>query len=608
MNKYRQTFLLITLFLLSLSPAQAASQWDKAFDFLHKRFPPVYEELGTVSEMNGDKVVFVLPEGGKAPARGLELLVTSRDDHPIYLQEPSTLIKVVSAFGPNVITEKVMTVGQELRLGDNIVIPASPTIYLYTNIRLKDSFAPYQALLSGLLDLNLEVVEIAGPEIADSPARYGVLVRLEQSENSLICKVQSIYSKDTLFSLAAAAETAVPVVREAGREIQLAAVQKAPLVTPPAGRPVYVPPTTAYSPALHGREETAPPFHARTLSPGEMEFYKLSGKDYKRMVIVDLDGDRQNEVCLLNQHGIFLFHFNNGHLEPLNQFTFSGEDVVPLHLHAVDLDGDGGGELLVTLTQKINFAGSADNQLCSMVLTWKKGSLLTMASNMPYYLRVIEDRAGQPVALGQTQQPFDQYDGPIFRLVYDHHSSTVKRGELYQPAAEIYSLYQFNLDPANKDQIYIIEPSNEVYGYYIPEEKVYAISPRKYGDYLEVGYPKKLQEPEFNRGGFDKQTYKMVFAPRRFVLEKEYDNQCFLINKERQAAAGLVGETVNRVLGKTTGGEDSIVGLNWRGNQIAETWQSADLGKDIVDFCFTGGKGYILTRDSRGEFSVEAIR
>ena len=608
MNKYRRIFLLVVFCLLTISPARAGDQWDNALNFLDKRFPPVYDQLGTVSEMNGDRVVFTLPGDKIPPARGQELLVTSNDDHPIYLQEPSTLIKVVSVFGNKVIAEKVMTVGKALRLQDNIVIPASPTIYLYTNVRLKDSFTPYQQLLKGLLTRNLEVVELTDPEISDSPARYGLLVRLEQSEDSLVCKIQSIYSKDTLYSMSAPASPNTPLVREAGRGIQLAAAKKAPLVFPPAGQPVYQASPGTYPPALYGQQKPALPFHARTLSPSEQEFYKLSGKDYKRMVIADLDADQVNEVCLLNEHGVFIFHFNNGHLDPVEQFNFSEEKIIPLHLHSIDLDDEGGSELLVTLTTEINFADSTDNRLCSMVLTWKNGHLLTMATNLPYYLRVIEDRAGQPVALGQTQEPYDQYDGPIFRLVYDYHSSTVKRGELYGPAAEIYSLYQFNFDPANKDQIYIIEPSNEVYGYYVPEEKVYAISPRKYGEYREVAYPKKLQKAEYNSGGFDKQTHRMLFTPRRFVLETKYDNQCFLINKERRSVAAVVGDSINRVLDRNTGGEDSIIGLTWRNNQIAETWTSADVAKDIIDFYFTRDKGYVLTRDTRGEFSVEAIR
>ena len=121
-------------------------------------------------------------------------------------------------------------------------------------------------------------------------------------------------------------------------------------------------------------------------------------------------------------------------------------------------------------------------------------------------------------------------------------------------------------------------------------------------------YPKKLQKDEYNRGGFERDSSRILFSARRFALINRFDHQTFIINKERASSLNLASDAMNRVLGKTTGGEDSLVGLSWRANRITETWQSADIAKDIVDFSFIGDKGYVLVRDARGEYAIEAVR
>ncbi len=587
-------------FAVGIQAAGTANQWDKPLSFLKNRFPSVYDKLGAISEMNGNRIVFSVSEGKTIPARGTELLITTNDSHPIYLQTPSALIKVVSVFGDNVIAEKVMTVGREPQKGDNVVIPASPTIYLYTNIKNKDTYPYYRDLVNGLLGQNLEIVELSKPEITDSPKRYGILMRLEHSEGFLICKVQSIYSKDTLFSMTAGAETKATVTGPAGKEVRLAKIQPEAVSI------------SREKPGVAMAEKPVPvkpgvPFHARTLSPEEREYYDLHDEGYTRFVITDVNGDGINEVCLLNQKGVYLFHFSGGRLDPVDQYMFKNS-FIPVHLHAIDLNGDGNNELLVSLTRQTVFAGNADNELSSMVLTWKQGSLQVMDKDLPYYLRVIENRNGHKVAIGQTQEAYDQYNGPIFKVIYDFQYSEVVKGDLYQPAAEVYSIYQFNLDPMNADQILIIEPTNEVYGYYTPTEKVHATGPRKYGDYNETGYPKKLETDLYNRGSFEKQGSKTVFTERRFVLKNDYDNQCFLIDKERYKTTGIVDHTIKKVLDRATGGKDSIIGLSWKGDRIVETWESAKIPRDIIDFSFVGQKGYILVRNDRGKYSIEVIR
>ncbi len=575
------------------SSATSPTEWQALISFLEERFPTVYQEVGTVEEMHGDRIVFKPASDVETPERGRELIITSDSPHPVYLQATSSLIRVVSVFDGSVLARRIITPGKDPEKSDSVVIPSSPTIYLYTNVGAKNSWRPYQKLLEALLEANFEVVELNSPRIMEPPDRYGVLVRLEKTAEIMVSKVQSVYSGNTMYSLTRNAEEPVETVRSAGQIVQLL----------PSGEDKSQIASTSSKASVEKKQL----YKARQIEPAEKQKYRLSDKDYARMVFCDLNGDKDEELALLGKDGVDLFQMEGERLVRVDQYLFDGS-LVPIHLHTSDLDGDGGDELLISLVREVKHAGSLDNELSSLILTRENNRLFPLASGLPWYLRVIENRIGEKVALGQTQEPYDQYNGPIFRLKYDEAGVTVERGEIYDPAAEIYSIYQFNLHPEDGEKVIIIEPTTEVYGYYIPEEKVYAYSPRKYGPYRETAYPRKLAEKKYDRGGFEEQGAEMVFTARRFVLKNSFDGQCFLINKERRGeTANIVDKGIERLFDGNGEGKDSIVGLTWGLEGLTETWESKPLPRDIIDFGFKGNTGYLLTRDNRGGYAIETL-
>jgi hypothetical protein len=54
---------------------------------------------------------------------------------------------------------------------------------------------------------------------------------------------------------------------------------------------------------------------------------------------------------------------------------------------------------------------------------------------------------------------------------------------------------------------------------------------------------------------------------------------------------------------------DQVVGVKWAGQQIAETWQSKKLSKNILDFTFTQDSNRILVlyEEEKG-CALEALR
>jgi hypothetical protein len=339
-----------------------------------------------------------------------------------------------------------------------------------------------------------------------------------------------------------------------------------------------------------GSEPAGPSF--QTSKPIEKaEFHKLS-EPYLRVQSCDLEADGKGELAFLSQEAVVIYGFQNDQLVRKLSHRFDKDSYFPLQLHAVDIDGSKGDELLVTLSEQSQSLDKKDNRLCSMILTLKNGAFQTLVKNWPYYLRVIRDRHGQAVALTQSRGDYEQYAGPIYLLRWNSADKKVEVGGPYRPARGIYAIYQFNLVPEDPQRVMILEPNNNLNGYFAPEETLEATGIRNYGDFHELAYPIKLEKAEII-GGFDTKTSREVYAPRRFELRPGFDGQSFIIYKERTGSGGILKSTVKKVW-RGSQGVDQVVGVKWAGQQIVETWKSKELSKNILDFTFTQDSDRIL--------------
>jgi hypothetical protein len=335
----------------------------------------------------------------------------------------------------------------------------------------------------------------------------------------------------------------------------------------------------------------------------EQAYFPLED-EYKRFVFADMDADGRQELILLNNKGIFGFKAVDGNYRAWDSFLFKNADFLAIHLHCGDMDLDGKDELLVTLAEKTEHMGKRDHALRSMILTYGNDTFVPLDDRLPFYLRTIEGRDGKEVFIGQAGGKHEPYAGPVFQISYDTMAKKVVTDQLFKPAAEVYSLYQFNLDPFDGDHLLILEPNNDLSGYHAAAEEIGAISPRNYGAYEEISYPVKLKKEHYSQGGFQGIGWKTVFAPRRFELKKEHDHQVFLINKER--SSNFTSTVVTKMLGKYSA-KDQIMGIKWQGKKLVETWASEEIERDIIDFCFAGDSIHVLARNTNGDCYISTI-
>ena len=612
-------FCMLPFFLVAPLAQARKEPFPGLLAFFEKQYASPFQVAGKVYEVSGDRLLFSKTDVPLEIGRLLQVCEHKPGVSPV-LQPRIGWIQVKALFADKALAQITQGTASAIKPQDLILTPSVPMIYLYTNITGKQGFDHYRQLLTSLLTARLQVKEVANDVIAGKPESSDLLLRLEWEAGQLVCALTRLDSGRLLFSKTLAypetVRTQFPsghllaqTVYMPGRTIATPSAQPSP--APEASRSqIAVGPTfqTSKPPSMPVRAPAAvsvqpPPVPelSRSVLAGpsfktpkpleQAEFHRLS-EFYLRVQSCDLEADGKGELAFLSQKAVVIHSFENGHLVRKQSYRFNKDSYFPIHLHVADIDGHEGDELLITLAEPSENLDKKDNRLCSMILTFKKGVLHPLVKNWPYYLRVIRDRHNRIVALAQSQGEYEPYAGPICLLRWNSTDKQAERGGPYKPARGIYSIYQFNLVPEDSQRVMILEPNNNLNGYFAPEETLEATGIRNYGDFHELAYPIKLEKAEII-GGFDTKTYMEVYAPRRFELRPEFDGQSFIIYKERTGSGGILKSAVKKVWSGSHG-VDQVVGIKWAGEQIVETWESKKLSKNILDFTFTQNSDRIL--------------
>jgi hypothetical protein len=625
-------FCVLPSFLAAPKVQAGNKPFPGVMDFLEKQYASPFLVAGKVYEVSGDRLLFSQADVPLETGRLLRVCEHKPGVSPI-LQSGIAWIQVDAIFADKVLARITQGTASAIKPKDLILTPASPTIYLYTNITGKQGFDHYRQLLTALLNAQFQVKEVSGDTIAGKPESSDVLLRLEWEAGQLVCGLIRLDDGRLLYSETLAYPEAVQTRFPSGHllaqtvylptrapaaplaqpsavpEVSRLATAEPSVQTPkPLAMPVRKPAAPSVQPPAVSEEpgpEPAGPSFQTSKYLEKAEFHRLS-KPFLRVQSCDLEGDGKGELAFLSQEAVVIYGFKNDRLIRKLSFRFDKDNYFPIHLHAVDIDGRKGDELLVTLAEPSEILDKKDSRLCSMILTLQKATLHPIIKNWPYYLRVILDRHGRTVALAQSRGGYEPFTGPISMLRWNSAQKTVELGGPYNPARGVYSIYQFNLVPDDPQRVMILEPNNNLNGYFAPEETLEATGIRNYGDFHALAYPIKLEKPEII-GGFDTKTFREIYAPRRFELRPAFDGQSFIIYKERTGSDDILKNAAKKVWGSH--GVDQVVGVKWTGQQIVETWKSKELSKNILDFTFTQDSDRILVlyEEEKG-CALEALR
>ncbi|MDX9819207.1 MAG: hypothetical protein RBT16_09855 [Desulfococcus multivorans] len=566
------SYALIPVFLIAMEMRAGAMEnpFPTLVPQLKRVCPEPFQMVGTIQEVGDGRVLFD-KKAGYPLQKGQWLIVSQNQPHRSpAMQVRTAWIEVEALFEKTVMARVAVQMKKPTMPNDLVMTPPLPRIYVEKAVGASLAVV-HDAIIEDLLEAGFDVRLVEGK----SPRSDLQDFFLELSGNgALVCRVTTAPPDRRIIfheNVAAPSLSAVPgKVSNRG--------------TLPTPRP-------------EASSIRQPPEEPST------DYFALA-EPYTRVTACDIPGGTGREIACLGQKDLVIFRIEAGALKEISRKSFPVNDVYPLHLHACDLDGNPGDELLVTLAQQTETIGKKDNRLCSWIVGFKDGSLHTLAENAPYYFRVIRDGRGDRIPLAQRQGTYRQYEGPIHRLVWQPSRQRLEAAAPYEPARGVHGIYQFNGVSDDENRIMILEPDGRLHGYLLPEERLAASGERALGAYHALSYPLKRKQ-DLYLGGFDRKTFDDVYTARRFERRRDFQDQFFTLHSE---GAGLM-KAIAGVGGAGRQRSGQVVGVKWMGDRIVETWQSEIWSKELLDFTFLEDPSEILVlyRDSDG-YALEGIR
>jgi len=301
--------------------------------------------------------------------------------------------------------------------------------------------------------------------------------------------------------------------------------------------------------------------------------------EFTGMDVGDVNTDGTNEVVAIDRHNIYIYVKTADALKLLKQIKGKSYEQY-ISVDVADINRDGTPEIIVTaLNNKV---------LSSFVLQYKDGDYKTIASNIRYFLRVIDTASGRPMLLGQTYGIDKIFESQIYEIVWKD-GQYVSGDKMKIPLGlSIYGLTMDTLGAGTSEKILaldeldylcVITPTNKTMSRILsfgfsPEELMWR-SDTVYGgsnNYIAPFDPQKSSEAE---------PADTAFANLRILtFDTNKDGKREVIIVKNLSSIGRVFKNLKLFT------SSEIYNLEWDGLGMAENWRTKRINGYVADYCF----------------------
>jgi TolB-like protein len=303
--------------------------------------------------------------------------------------------------------------------------------------------------------------------------------------------------------------------------------------------------------------------------------------EFRGMDIGDVNGDGLNEVVVISPTTIHVFQRQDKALIPVKRIEGSKYDSY-MTLDVADINENGIPEIIVT-----NIVGGILN---SLVVEYRDGDFQTIASKLPFFLRVIHTM-GRPVLLGQVKGLENPFAYPVHEIIWQN--GTYEKGKR-MPIPEGISLYGLamdSIDGSDRPKLVLLDDFERI--------RIYTPTMKRIED-LNIlgGSDELLWKSDDYYGGSNNAFSRQITATQQDsgqTMEEETDTTDYV--KLRILMYDLNGNGKNEVIivkNLSPAGRvfknlqlftaSEVYDLEWDGLGLSENWKTKKIQGYVADY------------------------
>jgi TolB-like protein len=287
--------------------------------------------------------------------------------------------------------------------------------------------------------------------------------------------------------------------------------------------------------------------------------------EIKGLDIGDVDGDKKNEVVVMDKNSLYVFKYDGDKLNLFRKIE-QGFEHNFLTLDVVDLNRNGYAEIIVT--------SMVDDDLRSFILEYEEGKFKKITEKAGWYFRVLDHPKEGPTLMGQQRGSEGLYVGPIYKFVWKKKSFEKGPKMPFPKETKIFGVTVADIRGNGKPEILLLDGEPSPLRIVSQDGKELGKSSGSYGGSLTYydTFKKKVDgyRPQ------DSPPWRVYIPPR--ILVKDLNRDGFnevIINKNNLSGF------FERARGIESGEIDCLI---WEQDNFVPQWKTREIKGYISDY------------------------